>query len=136
MVSIFSLMEASSGVEELEVPALVGGRLDDLGRLLAAVAAQRVHVDRHGVLGAGRHGLAAHDLDLAVAVEGEAIQRDHYGHAEELHVLDLLGEVLAALGEGFVVLGLEQLGVDRQAAVHLEGAHRAVMTTALGAKPP
>src|SRR5450756_1507872 len=82
-------------IEELEVAALVSGRLDDLGRLLATVAAQRVDVDRHGVLGAGRDGVLAHDLDLAFAVEGEAVDRDHHGDAEELHVLDLLGEVLA-----------------------------------------
>ena len=61
----------------------------------------------------------------AVAVEGEAVESDHDGDAEELHVLDLLGEVLAALLESGVVLGLEQLRVDRQAAVHLEGAHGA-----------
>src|SRR5665647_120763 len=65
-------------------------------------------------------------FDRDSEVEGEAVDRDHHGDAEELHVLDLLGEVLATLFEGGVVLGLEPLEVaDRQPAVHLKGAHGA-----------
>ena len=104
-------------VEELEVAALVGAPSTTSAASWPPSPPMGVDLDRYSILGAGLHGFLAHDLDLGVAIEAETVDRPRpRGQHKQLHVLDLLGEVGAALDQSLVVLLHEELGVDRQAA--------------------
>ena len=84
----------------------------------------------HGGAGAVLLGDLVDGLDVDVVVAREHVDGDHGGDAVDLHVLELLAQVVAALVDLVRVLGEERLGERLAgddlvvAGVGLEAAHR------------
>lgn len=72
-------------------------------------------------LRAGRQRRRAHRLQLRVRVGGKAVDGDDHRHAVLAHVLNVPGQVAAALGDQLNVLCFIGM-VQRRARNHLQGS--------------
>ncbi|MNH25556.1 hypothetical protein D3C79_855550 [compost metagenome] len=87
-------------VEQFDVPWQRTGGDHGPGQLAGALAPVGEGVGDGGVTGTGRQRLAGQQIQLGLAVGGEAVDGDHHGHTVTAGVLDMPGEVGAALLEG------------------------------------
>ena len=124
---ILSLSEASSGYRTWKLD-LLGGFLDGGGQL-GGTATSVGEVGRHGGTGAVFRSDLVDGGDVFVVVAGEHIDRDDRRAAVDLHVLELLAQVVATLVD-LVGIGLEQILGERLAGddlvvagVSLEAPH-------------
>ena len=117
-------------VEQLDLARLLAGSDHGPGQLAGALAPLGEGVGDGDVTGTGRQRLAGQQIQLGLAVGGEAVDGDHHGHTVTAGVLDMPGEVGAALLEGGQIFPQEARRQRlaranvQQAAVGLETAHR------------
>ncbi len=103
MVSIFCVMLPLGLVDGLDPGPGAGGRLHFPGQVQAALAALVEGIADEG-LGFPRQGVLDRELQFLVVVAREIIDGHDQGHAESLHVLDVLVQVVEALDQRLDVL--------------------------------